>query len=648
MSFIQFGFVIAGAAAMSLPVWIHLLLRQRARPVEIGSIRFVKNVVRRTKSRQQIQRWLLLAMRAAAMLLLGLLFARPFLPDTPLDGRTREVAILIDRSASMSAMHQDGNSAMDESIKRARRYVDSLGDRVKVHFGLFDASGVETVSLAQLSQLNPASTATRFQDALGWASDVLGASNRADKSVLVLSDLQRGGLRPSDDFSMLADLEVQIDDPAPSIAQNTSIEQVAATQVELRPGVPVTLAVRIVNAGAFPVKRLPVVLELEGPSGSIVQQEEVSIAPGTGTTVDIELAITQPGIYQGQCTIERDDPLLFDNRRYVAFEVRHPDRLLLVDGDPGRKSWESEAYFLETALRLQTPIGDSPSRTFEIEKLIWDQGSGFPDLAGFRLIVLANLGRFSDSDARRLHRFVSEGGNAMWFVGERTGNAVIDSLTSAGLIGTTTIGSAVDTLAAVSEFDREHPALSPFRNPQYGDLRSLKTRRLMPVRSLDAETHVLLDSRRSPLVISHPSGQGRFVFVGTSADRSWNDWPQNRLFVPLVRQLAAWMTGQLDARQPVIHEWITEARQTPGISTDDSSLIVRNIDPVESDIGRFGTDQFREATGLPEEPLDLEDKRIREFVPAGAARADEKWPILVWILLGVLGIELLLASRTHE
>ena len=303
MSFIQFGFVIAGAAAMSLPVWIHLLLRQRARPVEIGSIRFVKNVVRRTKSRQQIQRWLLLAMRAAAMLLLGLLFARPFLPDTPLDGRTREVAILIDRSASMSAMHQDGNSAMDESIKRARRYVDSLGDRVKVHFGLFDASGVETVSLAQLSQLNPASTATRFQDALGWASDVLGASNRADKSVLVLSDLQRGGLRPSDDFSMLADLEVQIDDPAPSIAQNTSIEQVAATQVELRPGVPVTLAVRIVNAGAFPVKRLPVVLELEGPSGSIVQQEEVSIAPGTGTTVDIELAITQPGIYQGQCTI---------------------------------------------------------------------------------------------------------------------------------------------------------------------------------------------------------------------------------------------------------------------------------------------------------------------------------------------------------
>ncbi len=169
MSFLHFGFVIAGAAAMTLPIWIHLLLKQRARPMDIGSIRFVKNVVRRTKSRQRIQRWLLLAMRALAMLLIGFLFARPFLPDTPVDGRTREVAVLIDRSASMSAVHDNGVTAMDAAVRRAQQFVASLGDRARVHIGLFDAAGVESIPLsaAFASQAGLHRHAFRGRDRLG-------------------------------------------------------------------------------------------------------------------------------------------------------------------------------------------------------------------------------------------------------------------------------------------------------------------------------------------------------------------------------------------------------------------------------------------------------------------------------------------------
>ena len=39
MNLMHLGFLAAGAAAMTLPLWIHLLLRQRARSVDIGSIR---------------------------------------------------------------------------------------------------------------------------------------------------------------------------------------------------------------------------------------------------------------------------------------------------------------------------------------------------------------------------------------------------------------------------------------------------------------------------------------------------------------------------------------------------------------------------------------------------------------------------------
>lgn len=283
-----------------------------------------------------------------------------------------------------------------------------------------------------------------------------------------------------------------------------------------------------------------------------------------------------------------------------------------------------------------------------MERLVWDQGTGFPDLAGFRLIVIANLGRFRPADAERLHRFVSEGGNVLWFVGERTNQAVLEPVIESGLLGNAIIGPATDTLAQVTEFDERHPALRPFANPQHGDLRSLTIRRWMPIESADSESVVLLQSRRRPLAIAHPTGEGQFVLVATSADRSWSDWPQHRLFVPLIRQLAAWLTGQLNA-PPVVAEWITDANHSPGISQVESSIVVRNVEPAESDTGRLGISQFREAIGLPDEPeINAESEEMKQLTPAGVARPDEKWPIVVWGLLGLLGLELLLASRIHE
>jgi hypothetical protein len=649
MNFIHVGFAIAGAAAMTLPIWIHLLLKQRARSVEIGSIRFLKDVIRRTRNRQRIQRWLLLAMRALAILLLGLLFARPFLPGTPSDGRTREVAVLIDRSASMSASHENGKTAMQEAVGRARKWIATLGDQARVHIGLFDASGVETIRLQELAQAKPAATRTSFDDALAWAADVLDASDRRDRSVLLLSDLQQSGLQTSAMPAFAADLDVRVEDTAPAVNQNLAISNVSPTQVELRPGVPIAIAIRMLNSGVFPVTDAPVRVQLRGPGGRLEQDLKVSLQAGEQKTIPIELPISQPGIFQGTVSIQREDPLAHDNQRYVAFEIRHPDRLLLVDGDPGNQPWESETYFLETALRLQTPIGDAPARTFEIERLIWDQGSGFPDLTGFRLIVLADLARFGPNDARRMKQFVQDGGHVLWFVGERNHSAVLANLLDSGLLGNTKLGEPTDTLARVTAWNDQHPALQPFQNPQHGDLRTLVVNRMIPVEKVDPDSTVLLRSNRSPLIVAHATGGGTFVLVNTTANRSWSQWPQNRLFVPLVRQLAAWLTGQLDARQPVIDELIGEPQQVPGIASLDNSLVVRNPDPIESDIRRLGVDQFRERIGLSQQAeLDVDSEAIQQRTPAGAARADEQWPIVVWLLVGLLGLEFLLASRTHE
>src|SRR3954447_23191897 len=71
------GFLAAGLA-VAVPIVIHLLLRQKARQVDIGSLHFLRVVLRDQAHRRRLRRWILLALRVAGAGLLAALFARPY------------------------------------------------------------------------------------------------------------------------------------------------------------------------------------------------------------------------------------------------------------------------------------------------------------------------------------------------------------------------------------------------------------------------------------------------------------------------------------------------------------------------------------------------------------------------------------------
>ena len=53
MNLIHVGFL-AAAAAVAIPILIHLLLRPRARQVSIGTLRFLRLAIKETKRRRRI------------------------------------------------------------------------------------------------------------------------------------------------------------------------------------------------------------------------------------------------------------------------------------------------------------------------------------------------------------------------------------------------------------------------------------------------------------------------------------------------------------------------------------------------------------------------------------------------------------------
>src|SRR5688572_20864164 len=105
LGLVQIGFLLA-LAGLAIPLIIHFTFRTRPRTVDVGSIRFLREILERSRNRKKVMRLLLLSLRMICVGLLAFLFARPYLTDRTSGGAARFVAVLIDDSASMRLNHQ--------------------------------------------------------------------------------------------------------------------------------------------------------------------------------------------------------------------------------------------------------------------------------------------------------------------------------------------------------------------------------------------------------------------------------------------------------------------------------------------------------------------------------------------------------------
>ena len=659
---IHAGFFAAAGLTVAVPIVIHLLFRQRVRTVPIGSLKFLMQVIREHQRRRRLRQWILLALRALALLLLAMLFARPYLDASHWRGLQQEIVVLVDRSASMAMGAADSNSGVavlvgggDSSWKRAitqaRRELAAIDENAVVHLGLCDASGVEEVKIDQLSDsVATSNCSTDHGLALAWARDLLASSNRADRRIVLITDLQRSGLSDGAVERLPPDVQVVVRDVGQTLQSNVSIESAGAAMSEIRPDEPVSVRAVVRNHGPLAVRDLLFECELTSAEGATIKGERGFQVLANGTTiVQIPLSVRADGVYRGKVSFKHADSLAADNERWLAIEARRPDRVLLVDGQEGRSVFANETYYLETALRVRSAESGGRLRSFEVERIVWESGRGFPRLDGYRAVVMANVRRMSDVDSDQLQTFVSRGGSLLVFAGDQVSTASLKPLVDAGLLPGRPADAPVARRARVTRWNAEHAALAPFSDAQRGDLRRLEVTRHLPLVDVVEPSITLMSIGDSVLAAERPVERGRVIYFGLSADRDWSDWPRSRLYVPLVRQWLAYLTDQLAERSAVVEQPIATRDEKPGIEAADERWIVRNLDPRESAPDRLTEDDFRKAFGLADvvgqERTSAASAGIE--IPADSLRPDEIWPTVIGLLMVVLAGELLLASRVH-
>src|SRR6187200_3018408 len=115
--------MLAGAAAVSIPIILHFFYKSRHRKLPWAAMEFLRQSIEQTSRRLKFQEWILLALRCLVVLLLAFAIARPGSDTATVTGRGDAVdaVFVIDTSYSMGA--RDGEKTRIERARDAARAV---------------------------------------------------------------------------------------------------------------------------------------------------------------------------------------------------------------------------------------------------------------------------------------------------------------------------------------------------------------------------------------------------------------------------------------------------------------------------------------------------------------------------------------------
>lgn len=135
LSFITPAMLLWGLVAVFIPLLIHLLFRRRRRVMEWAAMRFVRHAWAARRKRIRLEQIVLLLVRCAIPVLLGLALAQPLLNDGAwFDAGPIHRYIIVDNGIASTTTDPSGRSDLDRSIELIDRYIETVdpGDPVSL------------------------------------------------------------------------------------------------------------------------------------------------------------------------------------------------------------------------------------------------------------------------------------------------------------------------------------------------------------------------------------------------------------------------------------------------------------------------------------------------------------------------------------
>jgi hypothetical protein len=534
LSFLVPAFL-AGLLALAVPVLIHLTRKETRNSVSFPSLMFIRRVPHKSKSRRTIHRWPLLLLRLAALALLVLAFARPFLDREgadalPVSAGGREVVVLLDRSYSMGF-----GDRWERAVEAAEEAVDGVGANDRGTLLLFD-SRAEAASpttmdrnelRTSLSGVEPGPRPTRYAPALRYAQRLLASSPLPRREVVLISDFQRSGwdadAAEAGSIRMPAGTAIQPVDVAGGEGTNVTVASLSVDRSVTEGRERATLTARLVSNVDTIGGTLPVVLEVDGRPVETVQ---ATIAGRSGTVTFDPLTLPAEAEIRGRLLLP-EDALEVDNTFNFVLAADQRIGAMIVEG-PGTPP--DASFYLQRALQL----GQAPGFRVELRNV----GQLTADDLDDHGVLIFNQTALPGGEIGRRLRARVEGGSGIVFVaGDNPLGEWEGVLPGLGR----TVDRSAEGGTTLGFVDMGHPVFEPFSAPRSGDFTAA---RVFQYRPLSDGARVLARFGDGGIALTEqPVGKGRVLVWSSTLDSRWNDLALQPVFLPFVHQLARYAAG---------------------------------------------------------------------------------------------------------
>ena len=418
----------------------------------------------RLTRRSRLDDWLLLLLRAAALLLLAIAFARPFLRQPaaldPADAERRRVVVLVDASASLRRA-----GLWDRAKAAATETIDGLGpgDRLAVLtfdtatrplLGFAESASLEpsrrqAVARSRLAAAEPSWKATDLGraliDAVAATKDVADATEKAARTprrIVLVTDLQRGAkLDALGVFEWPPDVELEL--KTIDAAGSNATPQRVADAVEGTTVGDAPIRVRVANETGSDRERFR--LRWDGADGKAAEPVEVYVPPGESRVA----SVPRPTGGGGTLRLEGDaEP--FDDLVYVA-EGPPREATVLFVGDDRTDDPAGLLYYLDRV------YATAARRTIDVRRVDPSGSLAVESPATTPLAVLA--APTTSENAATLRSFAEAGGTVACVVRSPEQAANLAVLAGVPAVGVEEARGVGDAMLAEIAFD--HPLFAP-------------------------------------------------------------------------------------------------------------------------------------------------------------------------------------------
>jgi len=575
MSFLN-PILLAGLAAVSVPIIIHFLNRRKFQKIVWAAMRFLKISVEQNQRRMKIEDMILLALRCLLLILLALALARPAILSNPADrfGQSKVTGvILLDNSYSMGV--SDGTETrFDKARKAAEQVLDSMPAGSATAVWLVSDVVQEIVPLPTFD-LNLARKTIREAHLSDRATDIFPAIDKAvdylkgrmviRKEIYLVTDGQAAGWRQLADLHQILERSKTEIKTQMIFVNEHEDHNLGVSELRLASGLcpvnqPLRFEVRVTNYGKEEARAIRVSLSVNSdpPSDEFTVD---SIAPGASKSVSLFAKLRSEGFHSVTARIPADR-LPADDSRTIALRAIKEVRVLLVDGDPGSEPRESETFFLRNAL-VPVPL--------DSEYFVKPTTIAVPELAQARLddfdaIILANVPEISEKTVNGIEQYLRRGGGLLVFPGGKVNQTFYNerllkqfSFLPASLGSPRGQADQDDKFFTLQDKDYQHPIVSIWNDPGSGTLSSVRFFRAFQLQPAPAAARqrkatdkdsapsriaqeagdaqiILKFADGQPAIMERTWGLGQVILFSSTANSAWNDWPVRPSFVPLIHR----------------------------------------------------------------------------------------------------------------